>query len=723
MLTESAPMKQTTTQAIMQFSCRFTRKIPLKAASILIPHQEPYQTTDLFCLHFNMINLIHYSRVAYYQLLKPRIWRLLLQERTRNAQSLSQSAPKSLFFNAEDHSKISILLKDSLPAETIAQQADEALHHRFAFFTETPREHGERINWHKDYASGRVWDADKPSHTLDFLTSHNGSDVKYAWELSRCHWFTWLGMAHLQDPPNKRYAQAFQEDVRSWINDNPVGMGINWAMPMEVAIRSTNWILAHSFFHNEEIIQRDFWQEFTHSLWQHGKFLSYNLEYVRHNANHFISNAMGLVILGAFFRHKRQGRRWLAMGKRFLEKEILLQFTKDGVHFEKSTSYHRFVTEMLTLASIAAERADSSFSHQYHQRLTAALGYMASYMRPDGSAPMIGDTDNGRVLRCLAHEDFNNHLSTLLLGAAHCKNSNLTSAFASIPSSYNIEKHILLHSAQQSHHTNPSTSIPSTTKPSSFTSETYFIQSGYIIHKTEDTHLFIDVGDYGMNGWGGHGHNDCLSFEFWLQGHTIFTDSGTGCYTSNIALRNQLRSTKAHNTVMVGRREQVEWLESSLWRIKHDDLDPSVLEQRSGKQGTAHTFYLLAEHSAYKQRFGVQHRRGLRLNSTGENGELAVTDELIPFEQAMIGIGGVAYYHLLPEITPTRIASGHIILGHSEHPSLHLEFTANSHIEIERCLISRFYGDVREGWRLGVECSLDTRAEARFRWRISTANG
>lgn len=670
-----------------------------------------------------MINPIHYSRVAYYQLLKPRIWRLLLQYRTQGTQSHSQSVPTSLFFNAEDQTKISNLLRDALSAETIAQQADEALHHRFTFFTETPREHGECINWHKDYASGKVWDANKPSHTLDFLTSHNGSDVKYAWELSRCHWFAWLGIAHLQDPSDKRYAQAFQEDVRSWINNNPIGMGINWAMPMEVAIRATNWILAHSFFHNEETIQRDFWQEFTHSLWEHGKFLSYNLEYVRHNANHFISNAMGLVILGSFFRHLRKGRRWLAMGKRFLEKEILLQFTKDGVNFEKSTSYHRFVTEMLTLASIAADRADSPFSHQYHQRLTAALGYMTSYMRPDGSAPMIGDTDNGRVLRFLAREDFNNHLSTLLLGAAHCKNSNLTNSFAPIPSPCNIEKHILVHSAQQSLHINQLNPIFSTIKPPSFTPETYFIQSGYIVHKTADTHLFIDVGDYGMNGWGGHGHNDCLSFEFWLQGHTIFTDSGTGCYTSNIALRNQLRSTKAHNTVMVGRREQVEWLESSLWRIKYDDLDPSVLEQRTGKQGTAHTFHLLAEHSAYKQRFGVQHRRGLRLISTGENGELAITDELIPFEQAMIGIGGVAYYHLLPEITPTRITSGHVILKHSERPSLHLEFTANSHIEIERCPISRFYGDVRDGWCLGVECSLDARAEARFTWRSGTTNG
>ncbi len=669
-----------------------------------------------------MINLIHYSRVAYYQLVKPFFWRLLFLERTRNAKALSLDEVSPLFFNGKDHEALSANLRSALSAETITQQAEDAIQHRFAFFTETPREHGEHINWHKDYASGKTWEADRPAQTLDFLTSENGSDVKYVWELSRCHWFTWLGSAHLQDTTKTMYAEAFAGDVRSWIAANPLGTGINWAMPMEVAIRATNWILAHSFFHHAPTLQADFWQAFTLALWQHGKFLSYNLEFVRHNANHFISNAMGLVVIGAFFRHRREGRRWLRMGKRFLESEILRQFPKDGVHFEKSTSYHRFVVEMLTIASICAEHAQSPFSPLFHQRLTAALGYMAAYMRPDGSAPMIGDTDNGRVVRFRALEDFNNHLSTLLLGATHCKRTDIGDIFASVTSPHSADQRILAHPTAHGvhHHPQPNNTnaTNSTTKPSSFTPESYFIRSGYIVHNAADTHLFIDVGDYGMNGWGGHGHNDCLAFEFWLAGQTIFTDSGTGCYTANVKLRTELRSTQAHNTVTVGRKEQVEWLESSLWRIKHDDLDPSVLELRSGKQGAAHTFYVLAEHSAYKQRFGVQHRRGLKCNGTSNEGELLITDELIPFEQAMIGISGTAYFHLPPEITPIQTTPNTVRLEIATNSNVRLEFTAQSPITVEQCRISRFYGAVRESWRLGVECSLDTRAEARLTWRI-----
>lgn len=653
-----------------------------------------------------------------------------MQERVRNAKAPSPSTIQPLFFNAEDHASIAEVLKNTLSPEFLQKQGDEAVRHRFVFFSETLRDHGERIDWHKDYASGRTWEAEAPSHTLDFLTSQNGSDVKYAWELSRCHWFTWLGTAHLQNTDSSRYAEAFERDTRSWINANPLGMGINWAMPMEVALRATNWIVAHSFFHAAPTLTSEFWQEFTGSLWQHGKFLSYNLEFVRHNANHFVSNAMGLVVIGAFFRHRREGRRWLRMGKRFLESEILRQFTKDGVHFEKSTSYHRFVVEMLTLAGVCAERARSPFSERYRQRLTAALGYMAAYMRTDGSAPMIGDTDNGRVLRFRADEDFNNHLSTLLLGTTYCKQTHIADSFANITHAHKAEQLTLMWTSTKADSVleqNRITSINSTHKALVFTPETHFIQSGYIVHNTADTHLFLDAGDYGMNGWGGHGHNDCLSFEFWLAGQTIFTDSGTGCYTADVKLRNELRSTKAHNTVMVGRKEQVEWLESSLWRIKHDDLDPSVHELRSGKQGSAHTFYVLAEHSAYKQLFGVQHRRGLRLNATrGVGGELIITDELIPFEQAMIGITGTAHYHLPPEIVPRQETAQKIILecsGATEIApirNIRMEFTAKTPITIERCRISRFYGDVREGWRLGVECSVVTRAEARLVWQTGS---
>lgn len=662
-----------------------------------------------------MIAFFHYTRVAYYQLVKPRLWRNFIQKRAHTVSVPKQNAIKPLFFNEEQHEFLSKELLRCLPAERIMNQAEDAILHRFAIFSTTALEHGTNIRWHKDYASGKEWDNTKASHLLDYMRSEQGSDVKYVWDLNRCYWFTWLGMAHLLHPEDTRYAEAFAGDVESWVAANPLGMGINWAMPMEVAIRATNWILAYSFFHHSPVLSEAFCLKFLRTLWQHGMFLSYNLEYVRHNANHFSSNAMGLVVLGAFFYHTGKGKRWFRMGKRFLEREIMQQFTKDGVNFEKSTSYHRFVVEMMSIAAICAEKVQSPFSAQFYERLTAATSFIAAYTRPDGSVPMIGDNDNGRIIKPYALEDFNNHLQILTLSTIFLKHSDILEEFASHLPQYSVETALLsLYFQKDSDNTSSENSPQAPRSKTTRTGgETYFIQGGYIVHKSVRSHLFVDVGDYGMNGWGGHGHNDCLSLEFWLRGETILTDSGTGCYTSNRALRDSLRSTKAHNTVMLGGKEQTEWLPSSLWRIQNDELAPNVLEMRSGKQGAAEIFALSAEHSAYRQRFGTIHRRSLRLHSTPSAGSLTIIDELIPADQVMIGISGKAYYHFPAEIMISQTDATTLLLT---TPSQTITFSAKSPILLERCNISRFYGDIREAWQCSVECSLDAASEVILRW-------
>jgi Heparinase II/III N-terminus len=353
-------------------------------------------------------------------MVKPRVWKYAIRKRTISRPASDfPTIPSALFFNAEQHFALCEMVRKNMGEEEIFRQAEEARNHRFAFFSNSLREYGEVINWHKDYASAKEWDATKPASELDFLTSTNASDVKYAWELNRCHWFSWLGIAYLLDSAEglqrkTDWAQAFKRDVESWQAANPLGMGINWAMPMEVAIRATNWMFAASFFHDASELDGAFWQGFMRTLWQHGRFLEYNLEYVRHNANHFMSNAMGLVVLGAYFHDtenlSNDSKRWFLKGKAFMEKEILRQFYLDGVNYEKSTSYHRFVVEMCTIAFAAAERIDSPFQVQHYERLSRANSYIFAYSRADGSAPRIGDTDNGRVLRYFTSEDFNNHL-------------------------------------------------------------------------------------------------------------------------------------------------------------------------------------------------------------------------------------------------------------------------------------------------------------------------
>src|SRR4029079_1395988 len=40
-----------------------------------------------------------------------------------------------------------------------------------------------------------------------------------------------------------------------------------------------------------------------------------------------------------------------------------------------------------------------------------------------------------------------------------------------------------------------------------------FPDGGFYVLRSRDAHVFIDCGEVGMRGRGGHGHNDILSFE------------------------------------------------------------------------------------------------------------------------------------------------------------------------------------------------------------------
>ena len=658
-----------------------------------------------------------------------------------------------LFLSLADRERLRLfIVNDAALRASVLAQADEATRHEFAFFSETLRAHGRDINWHKDYASGKEWRGDaenaplEASHRIDFMRSTSGSDVKYAWELNRHHWFFWLGMARdaaRDETEKRRYAEAFARDAESWTRENPLGFGVNWSMPMEVAIRACNWILGYAFFHDAPELDEEFWAAYRRTLWRHGHFLSHNLEYVRHNANHFFSNAMGLVALGAFFSSTRSGKRWLRAGKRHLEREIALQFKEDGVNFEKSTSYHCFVVEMALVAAHAAEAVGSPFSAQYYERLKSALLYMRAVLRPDGSAPAFGDGDNGRIFRANARENFARHVHILALGAAFFNDSSLlsdtnaipaadilyASAFSSAPLGETLQLTEVIDKQRFfAFYLKPAAAEPNALPHKASAALHWFNKSGYLVvkhrlfsHKT--VHLTMDVGDYGMDGWGGHGHNDCLSFELWIGGESVFVDSGTGCYTANPALRNELRATSAHNVVCVEGAEQVEWLSGSLWRVKRDTLAPKVLEARLDSPAKPKSFRIVAEHSGYAERFGVVCRRAVLglLESEGEDKSgaqiLRITDEIIRIGTNARERKGVAAYHLAPDI---------VVLKSSPH-SVRLQTPAGACVEIsslqemrvEDCRVSLFYGDVRPSRRICLDCSTAQASEINIQWSFS----
>ena len=77
---------------------------------------------------------------------------------------------------------------------------------------------------------------------------------------------------------------------------------------------------------------------------------------------------------------------------------------------------------------------------------------------------------------------------------------------------------------------------------------------GVLRHESAEL-LFLAIPN-GIYGKGSHTHNDKLSFVLRVGGQEVFCDSGTGCYTRDLATRNRFRSTAAHNTLMIDGTEQ-----------------------------------------------------------------------------------------------------------------------------------------------------------------------
>jgi hypothetical protein len=97
-----------------------------------------------------------------------------------------------------------------------------------------------------------------------------------------------------------------------------------------------------------------------------------------------------------------------------------------------------------------------------------------------------------------------------------------------------------------------------------------FTDGGAFVMATPEDHVFIDCGPVGLSGRGGHGHNDCLSFEAFLAGVPLIADPGSYVYTASFEWRNLFRSTAAHNTPRIDDAEQARLDPAQLWSLGAD---------------------------------------------------------------------------------------------------------------------------------------------------------
>lgn len=322
-------------------------------------------------------------------------------------------------------------------------------------------------------------------------------DVKLIWDYSRGH-ALWPNALH----ENFDACAAF---VRRWLGAAGDIDGPAWSCAMDVAIRAVNWILADCVA-NGEISRQIGSSEWAQRLWQHGAIAWHRLETNLISNNHYLADLLGLAFVGSVFPGDHAARHWRAFARSEFPRALIAQTRTDGGLNEASTRYHAFVTEMALLTRLALGEA---FPPAAEARLRRMCQIIADLKDASGDVFPLGDDDSGHVL-ALDWAGSVGRAGALL----HLGGRLLRDKFTPAP-------------------------------------DAIYAESGWWVRRAGDFVAVLEFGGVGLSGLGGHAHNDDLSICVEWRGRPVIVDPGTYLYTSDLAARDEFRSVRSHNSVML----------------------------------------------------------------------------------------------------------------------------------------------------------------------------
>lgn len=576
------------------------------------------------------------------------------------------------------------LAEGKVPEHTsaaILRYADCVCSGQFPWFGYGPVSLGSPPRWNFDFVSGKGWPQD-PSDSLP-VVRNDGSDVKVPWDLSRLQFLPVLAKAWRLSG-EERYKQCGKALLSDWIEKNPTGFGINWTIAMEAALRA----ISICFFLEllwPAIKDEHVWMgRVTQCLWQHLLYIEAHNEFsYLTRSNHYLSNIVGLFCLSSYLQlPQSHGRRELYSN--LVQREIEEQVYLDGGSFEASSGYHVLATQMFATAYELMLAQNLRPAEGYSERLRRMFSFLAALTDQHGSAPHIGDCDDGRVE--LLSDDL----------------AQMTSTQAESRHSLRVEGLLGIGQALFSQDFGGTgedaawLAAPKVTPASGPDRRcSVFPQSGIVAVRNQHAEVIFMAQPNGIRGRGSHTHNDKLSVLLWIGGNELLVDSGTACYTRDAPCRNRFRSTSAHNTIQIDGQEQNRFSSDppGLFQMRND-AGVSPVECR-----TADGFIVKSSHDGYR-RLNVGHVRTVHLRP----------ERRVIIEDQLEGSGEhsfEAFFHLPRtwQVSPAEQTGQEVgcVLQGACRGEMHWRAEAQLRF---RCLvgqISRAYGAIQEATTLSIK--------------------
>lgn len=332
--------------------------------------------------------------------------------------------------------------------------------------------------------------------------------------------------------------------------------------------------------------------------------------------NHLLENAIGIGCAGSVLGGVL-GTTLHQTSRRLLQRELAEQFLPDGGHFERSASYHNW----LTAALLELWMLEPRLHRLLMSPLSQALSWTARTTCPDGTFPLFSDAS---LDGCVAP-------STLLA----------------------VGRELGF----------PAPAV---------TSCEHLAETGWVLVRHGRLFLAANVGEIQSDYIPGHAHADSLSFELWADGQRVVVDPGVGTYQDG-RLREWCRSTAAHSTVTVDGADSTEvW---SAFRVGHRpnvwldklDVSPDGVE-------------IVAHHDGYARAAGApRHCRRWRVMAdelevddlvTGDGVHSIVSSLNVSecFRGSVVGADRLEATHWFPEHGNLRSSTRHIVEKHGVLP-------------------------------------------------------
>jgi hypothetical protein len=447
----------------------------------------------------------------------------------------------------------------------LLQNAEDFCSHRFAFLNLPSVNLDNPVDWGFAPESDRLWQ----------YNLHYGE------------WAITLAQAYLISN-DTRFKNSLIDLLNDWIDHNPVGKGAGWE-PYPISRRLVTWSRV-----GLALAQDPSWQDFVKmrlvpSLRQQGKVLASNLEHDLAN-NHLVANYKAMAWIGLLFPNWPEAEKWKSIGLTGLWAEMRRQVLPDGVHDERSISYHTIVLQDLLEVWWLAKQVGEVVPEDVEPTLVRMFQFLADTQTPNGTWPMVNDSVPGYPV---------DPRSVLLAGGVLFQTREFLRRGKGGDPGYALWLTGEVPSVGGDVGLNDSRLNDAMT---------VFKDAGYaVLQDKNQSYLFFDAGPMGPKHIQGHGHADALSFVLYGRGRPLIVDPGVFSY-HNKFWRDHFRNTMAHNTITVDNQDQcVFW---GPFRIAYP---PKVRLLESSDN------HVVGEHEGYT-RFSkpVIHRRRIERRTTSE---------------------------------------------------------------------------------------------------------